>query len=461
MQSIEAILLDYLKSFADKGLVKASQTSNPSPLLIAYSGGIDSHVLLDAAVALWRQGLIAQPKALHFNHRMQSISDQWQAHCEALCRDYQIPIVCQRASQNETEKPLASELDARNARYQFFESELQKDQLLLMAHHQDDQAETLLFRLIRGTGVNGMAGMQAIRQLGEGQLGRPLLDIPREMIESYAKQHQLHWIEDPSNQATHYDRNFIRHQLLPLIQQRWSKANKNIAQFAQLASEQNEILEAMAKQDLMAVCQTKQRPHIDQLLHLPLARMKNLLHYWLKQLSGKSASHQEIMQIIQQLKSCHDREDRKITIKAANGWLREFKKELYFCATDEPQPLTQAVAWSALNQPVTLFAEYQMHCIPNAQASEPSFGLRPPKAEEKVSIRPRIGGEKVRLAGQAHHSSLKKVFQASKLPPWKRKWLPIVYYNDSIAVIPGIAVAHDFASQDEKAIVFELKTTAR
>ncbi|MDQ7051045.1 MAG: tRNA lysidine(34) synthetase TilS [Enterobacterales bacterium] len=466
MDPFEACLHQQLLSLVQNQALDALQLTPQSasqPLLVAYSGGLDSSVLLHAVVSLWQQGLIDEPIALHFNHGLQAQALDWQKHCQSICQAYKIQFICQQAALSKENK--TSEQDARQARYQFFESLIAPDQLLLMAHHQNDQAETLLFRLIRGSGRLGMSGIQPLRRLAAGSLMRPMLHLSKSDIHDYAIKHELSWIEDPSNQSVQYDRNYIRQQLLPLVEQRWHKATKNIAQFSQIAGEQNEILQQAAEQDLAMVASGERKLSYPKLIKLSAARQKNLLHYWVNQMLGQSPSYAEIMQLLKQLESValsSNTSNQAIKVKLASGWIRLFKQELYFCLSDPPQALAESIVWRPMNKRIILSKDLALvaHPLDLAVTSADVLHLtvRPPKKDEIVSLRARIGGEKIQPAGQDFRRSLKKLFQDLAIPHWDREWLPIVYYNDQIVAIPGVVVDQTFFSQQPDAIYFNLES---
>lgn len=230
-------------------------------LWVAYSGGLDSHVLLHALAAAYAPSPHTSPllprktlHAIHVHHGLQPEADAWVRHAETVCRGLQVPLtVCYVNPQHFSDH--SPEAAAREARYQAFAAHLDtKTDVLVLAHHLDDQAETLLHRLCRGTGVLGLAGMQAFsrNRYGVG-MARPLLSVPRDTLRAYAEQHALHWVEDSSNQDTRFDRNFIRHQLLPLITQRWPRAPRAFSRTARLCREAQALITQQATQDLATV----------------------------------------------------------------------------------------------------------------------------------------------------------------------------------------------------------------
>ena len=199
------------------------QYSHAKVLWVAYSGGCDSHVLLHSLAAL-RSELSAEIKAIHINHGLSPLANEWEEHCRQICTGLSIPYLA--ISVNAKAKGISPEEAARHARYTEWEALLNKDEVMLLAHHKDDQAETVLIQLMRGSGVKGLAAMPAKQKFSLGLLCRPLLGFLREEIVSYAVEHNLNWIDDPSNFDTDFDRNFLRQDVIPLLERRWPALKK-------------------------------------------------------------------------------------------------------------------------------------------------------------------------------------------------------------------------------------------
>lgn len=214
-------------SFGKAGLLSQLQSlPRPSGYLVAYSGGLDSHVLVHALAGL-RAELRLPVRALHVHHGLQPQADDWVVHCEAVCRQLEIPLLVEQLDL----APGAGEsieAAARAARYAAIAKHLRRDEMLLTAQHRDDQAETLLLQLLRGAGLEGLSGMPGCRAWQGGWHARPLLDVDREALAVYARDHQLQWIEDPSNLDERFDRNYLRHRVMPLLRARWPSATTTL-----------------------------------------------------------------------------------------------------------------------------------------------------------------------------------------------------------------------------------------
>ncbi|ARU89363.1 tRNA lysidine(34) synthetase TilS [Pseudomonas sp. M30-35] len=256
---------------------------------VAFSGGLDSTVLLHILASLAQREIIPPLFAVHIHHGLQPVGDAWPEHCQQVCNELALPLKVVRVSVAQS---ASLEQAARDARYAAFAAELATGELLLVAQHADDQAETLLFRLLRGAGVRGLAGMPVSRQLGRGSLLRPLLNCSQAELRDYAIKHQLRWIEDPSNIDEQYSRNFLRRQIMPMLSQRWPQAASRLSRATEHLREAAEMLDELAVQDLAAAqgsasCAWLNLPSLGlaPLRELSQARQRNALRYWLRELT--------------------------------------------------------------------------------------------------------------------------------------------------------------------------------
>ncbi len=184
---------------------------------IAFSGGLDSTVLLHLLASA---EALPPLSAVHVHHGLQSAADTWPSHCQSICDRLGVPL---RVMRVQVQPGASLERAARDARYRAFTEVIGAGEVLLTGQHRDDQAETLLFRLLRGAGVRGAAAMPVHRPLAGGHLVRPLLDVSRTELVAYADEHQLKWIEDPSNADMQFSRNYLRHRVIPTLTERWPK----------------------------------------------------------------------------------------------------------------------------------------------------------------------------------------------------------------------------------------------
>lgn len=252
---------------------------------VAFSGGLDSTVLLHALVQASRHAVLPPIAAIHVDHRLQAAAAGWPAHCQRVCDELGVPL---RIQPVQVASGASLERAAREARYAAFAALLEAGEVLLLAQHQDDQAETLLYRLLRGAGVRGLAAMAEQRPLGAGHGLRPLLDVPRRELEAYAAAHGLRWVDDPSNSDAGFARNFLRQDILPRLHRHWPGASRVLARAAAHQAEAQGLLDELAELDLQAVrgqlAQDWLRvPCLDlqALRGLSDARQRNLLRHWL------------------------------------------------------------------------------------------------------------------------------------------------------------------------------------
>ncbi|MEM7293898.1 MAG: tRNA lysidine(34) synthetase TilS, partial [Pseudomonadota bacterium] len=250
-------------------------------LLIAYSGGLDSHVLLRACVEMsHNKGLTESPVAVHINHQLQPQSTSWEEHCAMQAGALQAPFQSFRVDVNS--RDASPEEAARQARYTQFRALLKEGDVVLTAHHADDQVETLLLQTLRGAGVNGLAAMPEISELGLGRLARPFLNLSQACLHSCAEHWALQWIEDPSNKNPQVPRSFLRQQVLPLIGQQWPLFRSTINRTASHCGEAALLCGELASLDAESCVDDNNRVFLDSLHALSRVRQKNVLRHWIK-----------------------------------------------------------------------------------------------------------------------------------------------------------------------------------
>ena len=276
-------------------------------LIVAYSGGLDSHVLLHALAQLRdSQSKPFTLEALHVHHGVSAQADEWVSHCQKVCEQHKVPLTVRYVQLNNS--PQASlENQLREARYQIFAAVLEPGDLLALAHHANDQAETLLLRMLRGTGPQGLAGMPARRELGKGGLIRPLLTFSREELECYAQQQRLSWVEDDSNADTHFDRNFLRHQVMPKLAERWPHCLDTFARNAQVNAEAGQALGFFLERELQPVmAQHLSGIACDWLKEFDRPIQHNLLRAWLKKLNLPLPGARHLQKIMEEVVDAAD-----------------------------------------------------------------------------------------------------------------------------------------------------------
>ena len=406
-------------------LADALADAPATPLCVGLSGGLDSTVLLHALAASpasRRHGL----RAVHVDHGLHPQSQAWAAHCRALCERLGVPLHVE-AVQVGSSVGSGLEAAAREARYEAFARLLAKDETLVLGHHRDDQVETLLLRLLRGSGTAALAGMARLRPLAGGQLWRPLLALPRTLLHDYARHAGLQWIEDPSNADPRHDRSVLRHQLLPLVRARWPGADPAIARSARLLAEDAGRLGAMDR-SLLAQVQGIDPASLSLPAFAALAASERraVLRLWLRDLALPAPPAAVIDRIDRELLGA--RGDGAACLRWAGAELRRHRDSLFAM---RPLPAPQAdwnVHWEGL-APIDLPAGFGRLAV-DRDGGEPL----PPAG---FTLRPRRGGEAVELPGRGRRRSLKHVLQELGVPPWMRRRVPLVFGDDGELLAAG------------------------
>lgn len=407
-------------------------------LIIGFSGGLDSTVLLHALASLpFKKQLLA----VHIHHGISANALMWQQHCETFCKNSSIEFLTQNV---EFDRQSNKEEGARIARYEFFSSLLTTEDCLVLGHHRDDQVETVLLQLFRGAGVDGLAAMPETAVLGSGLLARPLLMFSRKQLEAYALKHRLQWIEDESNQDVSYSRNFLRHDILPLIVKKWPGVFGNIARTAQHCQSALMNLEILAVQDSPELQTPSDSLFIQPLKQLPHERIANVLRFWLKKNTIQLPSTLTFERLIHEL--IFASQDAMPLVCWDEIRISRYQEHIYLVRTQEPT-LSEQIPWPDFPHDLT----DKVHLI----VQKSTEGMRVPM-KSVVTIRFRKGGERFIYHGNSRQ--LKKLFQEWGVPPWLRGTIPLVYINDELAAVVGYAVSDVFFTKNtEEACVVLMK----
>lgn len=389
--------------------------TNSTHFVVAYSGGIDSVVLLHLMATLRKERPDWQLSAVHVNHGLQSCAGDWQQHCESVCEKLHVPLISCNVTVTITPGD-SVEAKARDARYGAIAELLTEDACLLTGHNQDDQAETLLLQLMRGAGVKGLAAMPVLKLFAQAVCLRPLLSVSRLAIEHYAANNQLAWIDDDSNQSLRFDRNYIRHQVMPLLQQRWPSVKKTIARSAQHCATTDLLVSDVALMDFTIIKTANEcKINIVKLLELAPYRQENVLRYWIAGLVGGVPSEKQLREIIDHCILARQDANPKVTILAHD--FRRYRTYLY-CLP--PMPIVDRswqVSWDMQN---SLELPYQLGFLqPADQGLEGAL-----QSGVTVTVQFRRGGEVVSLGEKKY--PLKDWFQLQGVPTWWRDRFPIV-----------------------------------
>lgn len=416
---------------------------------VGFSGGLDSTVLLHALCALQ---LPVKLQALHINHQISPYADHWQLQCANYCAALGIPFHAEQVKVVNTGKGI--EDAARAARYGVFERYLANQDVLLTAHHADDQAETLLLRLMRGAGPRGLAAMAPQRALGAGVLHRPLLGFARLELEAYAQAHQLTWVEDESNGDIHYDRNFLRTQVMPLLHQRWPHFKRKWQQTSELCAANEGLVEALAQQDLLALGVKTERlgssVALTDFLSLAEARQQNVLRYWLRTHGFTIPEQTHWQQLARQLHSA--RTDMEMDVSWGNVSLRVYQQRLYalpLAFFTEAAP-SVSVLLDTANRHIALPWGTLVIAYTDTEAAD-----RLKRLPGTLRIAYRQGGERCKPARRQHSQTLKRLLQEYGVEPWLRAKIPLVYCGDELVAVGDLWVCAGFVAEPgETGLVF-------
>lgn len=384
-------------------------------ILVAYSGGLDSSVLLHHLQQQFNQAIIA----IHINHSLSEHAQQWQRHCAEFCQQFDIKFLTKTINLPDNSGESLEAL-ARDARYSIFAELMQKGDVLVTGHHQDDQAETLLLQLCRGAGIKGLAAMPVEKAFAAGFLLRPLLDYSREQLVAYAQQNNLTYITDESNFDTNFDRNFLRHEIVPKLKQKWSAVNKTLARTAKHAAETQTLLDQLAAQDLVQSQVDINQLDITALTTLSVVRQKNVLRYWISRQQQPLPSEVVLQQVLQ---ACHAAEDAQPKIIWQNTNIRRYQQKLYLLKIEAEVDTNKIIPWQ------------QQHDISNL-----NFDL----LTGHLTLRYRQGGERFHPHNRDKSQSLKKLMQEWQIPTWQRDQVPLLYCDESLVAVVGHAVAKGY-----------------
>ena len=413
---------------------------NSQSILVAFSGGLDSTVLLHQLVQWRAQHPEVALRAIHIHHGLSPHADSWVQHCESVCMQWQVPLVVERVHLEDD--GLGIEAQARRARYQAFAQTLLPGEVLMTAQHLDDQCETFLLALKRGSGPAGLSAMGECSPFAGTQLIRPLLAQTREALEAWARQHELCWIEDESNQDDTYDRNFLRLRVTPLLQQRWPHFAQAVARSAALCAEQESLLDELLASDL-ANCITAH----GTLLLAPLMMMSDvrraaLLRRWLAGLNALMPSRDGLERIWQEVALA--REDASPCFRLGEYEVRRYQSQLWWVKSVDGQSET-VIPWLEWKTPLALPAG--LGSVQLISAGE----LRMPQADEAVSIRFKAPGV-LHIVGRNGGRKLKKIWQEQGIPPWRRDTTPMLFYGETLIAAAGVFVTREGAAEDEEGV---------
>ncbi|QWE09413.1 tRNA lysidine(34) synthetase TilS [Polynucleobacter ibericus] len=422
----------------------SSRKSQQSPksgkrIAVALSGGLDSVVLLDTvckAQARSKNKTQTQTEteiyAFHIHHGLQKPADDWLIFCEKLAKQYRVHFDFRLLHLNADEAQGNIEARARAGRYEALTDLCEEYGIedLLLAHHQNDQAETVLLQLLRGSGVAGLSGMPTSRKISSGVRGnqgitlwRPFLDQSRQELEAYAKEHKLKWIEDPSNQDRKYRRNAIRKDIIPKLEKIQPEALANMARSAELLGEAQTLLNRLAQLDGINILiqeQVKVMPLL-ALAKNDLPAANNVLRYWLQT--------QQLAMPSQERLQAWWRELAKVKADAKLEWLHDESK-IYLWRGMLQVGTTEEGRWVLKTLPVN-----------SKKLGLSADWVKEAQENQLITLRERLGSEKIQIKPKTPRKTLKNLYQEADVPPWERQ-VPLLYINDELIAVAAIGLSY-------------------
>ncbi|HEU0186811.1 MAG TPA: tRNA lysidine(34) synthetase TilS [Gallionellaceae bacterium] len=414
-----------------------------SSLLLGLSGGLDSVVLLHVLAQLspsfsWRLS------ALHVHHGISPHADAWAEFCAEVCAGHAVPLQVERVDITPL-RDMGIEAAARQLRHAALAR--QPVDFIALAHHRDDQAETLLLQLLRGAGVRGGSAMPLLKtRAGAPALLRPLLGFERGELERYAREQGLRWVEDESNADVGYPRNFLRHRVLPILAQRFPAYRATLARSARHFAEAAELLDELAALDAAMAVQGDHL-RVEVLRQLSVARGKNLLRHFLAARRAPIPDHTRLAEMLRQL--CEARADARLRITWQGWQLRCYRAHAYVLPQTLP-PREFALDWRGEAELILP----DPHGVLHFEVVQGQGISREKLRQGGVQVRSRHGDVSIQPAATRPHLSLRKLLQEQGMPPWQRELLPLLYSGEELVCVPGVAVSARYQAQaDEPGVV--------
>lgn len=419
--------------------VIAVQLLPGAQLCAAFSGGRDSSVLVHALAGI-RAGQSLTVRALHVHHALHPEADAWARHCSDFCAAREVPLTVLRLA-TPRNQGRGLEAAAREARYAALAEALKPGEWLLTAHHQDDQLETLLLHLIRGSGVTGLAAIPVAGGLGHGRLLRPLLGVSAAEIQAWALAESLQWLEDPMNRDLRLDRNYLRAEILPRLRSRWPAVAGAAGRSAALAAEAADLLADLARLDAGDVV-IDGRVSVQALGGLPPARQRNLVRHLVRQRAWPALPERRLRECLPQL--IQSSAERHPVLAWGGHAIRRYRGWLYLLDESRGVTLPSApVCWDG--QGMLALGGVRGHLrLENAIGT----GLKAELAGD-LAVGFRTGGEWVQVRGDPHHRTLKYLFQSQGVVPWMRCHVPLIHAGGRLAAVGDLWVA-DWAAADTR-----------
>lgn len=399
---------------------------------VAFSGGTDSLALLHALASI-RAAIGAPLYAVHVNHGLHPDASCWERHCASVCAELGVGLDIHRVSVNAGSGESVEER-AREARYKALADALDPGEMLLTAHQRDDQAETLLLHLLRGSGPHGLCAMVLCRRFGVGHLGRPLLGYPRAALARYVLDTGMSAVEDDSNDDRRFARNFVRHEVLPTLRERWPNLSRTFARAQRNQLEAVELVDVLASQDLDRVSTPRGLARAS-LAELSVARQNYVLRAWVVRAGLPLPAEKHLQRIRGDLLT--DSVSGAGLVCWPGAECRRYREWLCLGPPLPDHDPKKRYRWRLEQGLVLPHGRLKATLVSG-------HGLRMPDAEMSVEVRFRTGGERCRPLGRAHSQCLKKLLQEAAVPPWMRNRIPLIYFKDTLVAVVGQWVCQGF-----------------
>jgi tRNA(Ile)-lysidine synthase len=398
----------------------------PEKYWIGFSGGADSTALLQA---MWecREQLSVPIHAVHFHHGLQDEADAWQDHCSSFCRERDIPFLSEKL-EIEPRRRTSPEEEARNLRYRAVKKILGDREMYLTAHHAEDQAETLFLNLMRGSGIEGLAGIPVLRNLENGWVARPLLDRHREDLERFLEARSLGWLTDPSNEDTAFDRNYLRQELFPLLEQRWPGLVRRLSRTARNARITASAMAMFIENQSGDLIRDKFKMPLQKLLELEPEMQTLIVRQWLRRHEVPVLPDTRLREFLDQLAGS------QLTNQAEVQWqdwmIKRYQRDLWL---QHRKPFTACpeVKWQS-GTDVDLGPDTGAICLLGEPVSIPAGWL----------VRSRKEGDRIRLLPNGPSHKVKQFFQSAFVPPWLRPAIPVLEWEGEPVALGDWVIGH-------------------